>query len=184
MKKCRRRKCLSCGELFLPDYRNRQRQSYCSDPSCRKASKAASQAKWRASSKGCDYFGGPENVRRVQLWRKAHPGYWKTKSSTNPSALQDRCSSQHADNQQVNLSLVEQALQDACFSQTAFIAGLMSSLTGDALQENIAGSIRRFHAQGQRILGMRPSLHQQGVASDDSQVPHQPSKAPPHSQAV
>jgi len=32
-------KCLHCKKLFVPDYRNRGRQKYCSDPECQAASK-------------------------------------------------------------------------------------------------------------------------------------------------
>jgi len=41
-----RRKCKCCRELFRPDPRNRRHQRYCSAPRCRRASKAASQARW------------------------------------------------------------------------------------------------------------------------------------------
>jgi len=46
MKRGTRRKCLCCGSLFRPDPRNRRHQRYCSQPACRKASKAASQRRW------------------------------------------------------------------------------------------------------------------------------------------
>jgi len=48
----RRRKCLNCGQLFRPDPRNLRHQRYCSAPVCRKASKAASQARWLAKRAG------------------------------------------------------------------------------------------------------------------------------------
>ncbi|MEW6326026.1 MAG: hypothetical protein AB1487_00265, partial [Thermodesulfobacteriota bacterium] len=32
---------------------------------------------------------GPENVFRVQEWRRAHPGYWRRKASLSREALQD-----------------------------------------------------------------------------------------------
>ena len=39
----RRCKCLHCKQLFVPDYRNRERQKYCSTPACKRASKRARQ---------------------------------------------------------------------------------------------------------------------------------------------
>ena len=42
----RRCKCLHCKMLFVPDYRNRGRQKYCSAPECQKASKRARQQRW------------------------------------------------------------------------------------------------------------------------------------------
>ena len=70
-----RRKCICCRKLFRPDPRNRHHQRYCSAPVCRAASKAASQARWLAKPENQDYFRGPVNVARVQLWRSRHPGY-------------------------------------------------------------------------------------------------------------
>jgi len=45
MKTSRKKKCCHCRKLFRPDPRNFKKQSYCSEPACRKASKAASQKK-------------------------------------------------------------------------------------------------------------------------------------------
>jgi len=87
MPRPRRRKCRHCGQLYEPDPRNCHHQKYCSQPDCRKASKAASQKRWRASDKGRDYFRGPANALRVKAWRKAHPGYWQRPRKTS-GALQ------------------------------------------------------------------------------------------------
>ena len=72
-----RRKCKCCRMLFRPDPRNRHHQRYCSAAACRAASKAASQARWRAAPENQGYFRGPVNVARVQAWRSRHPGYWR-----------------------------------------------------------------------------------------------------------
>jgi len=88
MSRRRQHKCRHCGQLYQPDPRNVRRQRYCAQPACRQASKAASQARWRASPKGRGYFRGRANVLRVQAWRKAHPGYWRRrpKASQSPDA--------------------------------------------------------------------------------------------------
>ena len=75
MAKAGQRKCMSCGEFFLPDHRSGERQRYCCAAACRRASKAASQASWLAKPPNHDYFSGPVHVARVQAWRAAHPGY-------------------------------------------------------------------------------------------------------------
>ena len=59
--------------MFLPDRYNYQKQLYCEKDDCRKVSKKASQKKW--SNENPDYFKGQTNVKRVQEWRKEHPGY-------------------------------------------------------------------------------------------------------------
>jgi hypothetical protein len=85
----RRRKCLCCRAWFSPDPRKRGQQRYCSDERCRKASKVASQQRWLRKSENEDYFHGPEQVDRVQRWRRAHPGYWRQKLARDGLALQD-----------------------------------------------------------------------------------------------
>ncbi len=48
----RKRKCKNCHDYFLPDYRNRRRQKFCSQPSCRKASKACNHRQASATIGG------------------------------------------------------------------------------------------------------------------------------------
>ena len=69
-----RRKCKCCLKLFRPDPRNRHHQYYCSASGCRAASKAASQARWRAKPENQSYFCGPVNVARVQAWGRVESG--------------------------------------------------------------------------------------------------------------
>ena len=60
MAKQRQRKSLYCGQLYRLDTRNLRHQRYCSAPTCRKASKAASQARWLSTPQNRNYFRGPE----------------------------------------------------------------------------------------------------------------------------
>jgi hypothetical protein len=71
------RRCLSCKHLYTPDPRSRHRQLFCSEPACKKASKALSQKYWHAKPENRNYWRGPEQVERVRGWRNAHPQYWK-----------------------------------------------------------------------------------------------------------
>ena len=68
-----RRKCLNCRRMFRPDPRNRRHRRYCSASACRKAGKAARQARWLSKPSNRDCFRGPEHVARVRAWRAAHP---------------------------------------------------------------------------------------------------------------
>ena len=65
----KKKKCKNCKTLFIPDTRNANRQKYCSEPENR------------------EYFRGPENVIRVQQWRKNNPGFWKK----SKNALAETC---------------------------------------------------------------------------------------------
>lgn len=48
-----------------------------------------SQKYWHAKPENRNYWRGPENVRRVQEWRKAHSQYWKRRKPKRRIALQD-----------------------------------------------------------------------------------------------
>ena len=82
-------KCLCCNEKFHHDARNRRHQQYCAKDACRKASKVARQARWLAKPENLDHWKGPENVQRVQEWRKANPGYSRRRGPRRRVALQD-----------------------------------------------------------------------------------------------
>ena len=148
----RRRKCRNCGQLYDPDPRNLRHQRYCSQPACRQASKTASQARWRASPKGRDYFRGPANVLHVQAWRKAHPGYWR-KRRKKQEALQDHCRPQVLVPPQDKPNLDVGALQDVILTQGLVLTGLVVQLTDCALQEDIASATQKLVRLGQQIQG-------------------------------
>lgn len=151
-------KCLHCNELQLADYRNRGRQCYCPKPECRRASKARSQAQWLSKPENQNHFRGGENCERVRQWRQSHPGYWRKKKSAAVEPLQETCSAQVPIEQEVVKTRVPDALQDICFSQPALIVGLISVLTGHALQEDIVASTRSFLSRGEDILRMKPRV--------------------------
>ena len=170
----RKCKCLHCKDLFRADYRNRTRQKYCSKPDCRRASKIASQRKWVTSIKGNDYFKGPDNVLRVQEWRKANPGYWRRTSPDSEKALQDSLPSQRDLNQSDRDSSGRSALQDICSLQVPLLLGLISHLTGTTLQDNIEESARRMVDLGEDILKMYQPYKPEGGFSygrEKSSVP-------------
>lgn len=161
-KRLRKRICKNCKELYLPDYRNRYHQRYCSKSKCRLASKKASQQKWLCSEKGRGYFQGPSNVEHVQQWRKEHPGYWKKDMSKVKNALQDDCISQPALNQGDTYKLKKDTLQDICSSQLPLLVGVISILTGNTLQDDIVETSRRFINLGYDILRMHSNSPKKG----------------------
>ena len=158
MAQCGQRKCLCCQEFFLPDYRNADRQRYCPAAACRRASKAASQAAWLARPDNADYFRGPVQVRRVQAWRVANPGYGRGRLRSRP-ALQEPLVPQvldpveqtapHAEPAPIAASL---ALQDACDPTQALLAGLIGHLFSLTLQDDMAATTRLLVQRGQDLL--------------------------------
>lgn len=157
--RAQKRKCLHCKGYFTPDPRTKYHQEYCSKIACRQASKKAAQQRWLASSKGAGYFSGSYNVARVQKWRREHPGYWKNTASRRGEPLQDVLNSQVADikgDTNIRDLLPHDALQDLSFLQPALFIGLIASLTGSTLQDDIAKTTRRFIDSGRDILCTAP----------------------------
>ena len=177
------RKCLCCKLFFDPDHRNRERQRYCSQPECRRASKSASQGAWLAQSDNRDYFRDPVHVARVQAWRAAHPGYSRGKRR-RVSPLQDALSTQGHD-------LIEEtairgesasapALQDILIapsdSLSPVLVGLIAHLFEVTLQEDIAATTRRLVQLGHDVIN--------GSRDEDCQTGAAPRAAAPGARAV
>ena len=145
-------KCLHCKRLFVPDYRNRGRQRYCSAAECQSVSKRRSQQCWLARPENQNYFRGPDQVRRVQQWRAEHPGYWKRQPRRPRRALQDACSEQVPIQQELLPVQAPQvsrpALQELCEVKTPLLVGLIAQFTDAALQEDIVAYTRRLIARG------------------------------------
>lgn len=148
------RKCLCCNEMFHPDARNRRHQRYCAKDACRKASKAARQARWLAKPENRDYFRGSANCERVRQWRLANPGYSRRKAASCRDALQDVSNPQPVENKSTITSCTTSPLQDVLLMQPALLVGLISVMTGHALQDDIAASARVFLNRGRDILRM------------------------------
>ncbi|MBW2220659.1 MAG: hypothetical protein JRF40_14405 [Deltaproteobacteria bacterium] len=164
----KKKRCKNCKRLFIPDYRNRNRQNYCKRDKCRKASKVASQEKWVDKPENRNYFRGPENVQRVQDWRRQNPGYWK-QSSNKVIALQDPLTTQLSENNKDNRELQNDALQDLLKAQPLVMIGLISNFIGSALQDDIADTLLRMQQSGQDILYCQP---QKRGGKDDCEIPN------------
>ncbi len=152
------RKCLFCGGFFDPDARNRERQRYCADAACQRASKAASQAAWLAKPENSGYFRDPAHVARVQAWRAANPGHGSGKRRLAP-ALQDALIAQVID--PIEESFIRgdapeippaPALQDLLNAPSPVLAGLIAHLFEVTLQEDIAAATRRLVQLGNDVI--------------------------------
>ena len=152
----KRKKCRHCRRLFVPDARNKGRQKYCSQPACQKASKIASQKKWLAKPENKNYFRGPENVLRVQEWRKQNPGYWRRGSPKSKNALQETLNGQPFENSKDNGKNAAFALQDSLIMQPAVLIGLIANITGQALQDDMVRTVLGLQQLGSDILHYSP----------------------------
>ena len=140
-------KCCCCRATFQPDARNRYHQKFCSRPRCRRASKRASQRRWVNKAENRAYFCGPENVRRVQEWRKAHPDYSRKPRSASAGALQENCASKSAGKTQGGLDsppVHASALQEVCRQELPLLVGLIARIQPCALQKAWQSTSRRW----------------------------------------
>jgi hypothetical protein len=153
MARGRRRKCKCCRRLFRPDPSNRRHQRYCSAPRCRRASKAASQARWLALPDNRDYFRDAWHGARVRAWRSHNPGYWR-KVQRRATALQDVQTAQPIDPAGKTDNFVRLPLQDLVMAQEAVLIGLIAHLVGTPLQDDLVRTTDRLLRLGQDILAM------------------------------
>lgn len=152
------RKCVKCNEVYRPDARNRYHQRYCPKPVCQRASKAASQARWRAMPENADYDrNNAKNVARVRAWQKAHPGYWKRRAGKRSAVLQDVLIPEVAAEQKE----VEQddsfVLREISRSQVPLMMGLIAHLGDLSYAEDIVAMVNRLVARGQALMGKIPN---------------------------
>jgi len=130
------------------------RQKYCFKPTCRHASEAASQRRWLSEDGNGDTFRGPDQVKRVQEWRRNHPGYWKRKRppshGTQPVDIQRHEPHQSSCNAPASPL---PALQDDWIAQHPAFVGLISMVAGSTLQEDIEATTRQVLLRGRHILG-------------------------------
>jgi len=177
-----RRKCRCCNDLFLPDYRNETRQKYCSAAACRQASKAASQRRWLSKPGSRDCFHSSTRLKKIQAWRKAHPGYWRKPkpSSQGTQATEDKQVNPEQESCNVP-SRNLRTLQDTCPIQPSEFVGLISMLTGSTLQEDIAATRRHLLLRGRNILGIKfPETNETLIhPCHDRQTPPPTGAAPP-----
>ena len=151
MARGRRRKCKCCRKFFCPDPCNRRHQRYCSEPACRAASKAASQARWFAQPANRDYFRGPVHLARTQDWRARHQGYWR-KTPRHRNALKDVSTAQAIDGAEKTIISARLPLQDLLTAQPAVLIGLIAHIAGTPLQDDIVRAVDRLLRLGKDIL--------------------------------
>lgn len=165
MKPAKSRLCLYCEQAFKVDPRNARHQKYCSAPTCRKASKAASQRAWLAAPENRDYHSGPDAVARVRAWQSAHPAYRAAQKAKRTAALQDHCAAQVLEfKQEIEIlpdvverpsEAVSPALQDFIGAQPLVFIGLIAHFFNLTLQDDIASATRSLQKLGEDIANGR-----------------------------
>ncbi len=178
--KQKRKRCPHCRKLFTPDHRNIKRQRFCCQTvACRKASKKDSQQRWLNKPENRDYFRSRENCDRVRDYRARHPDRCRKKSPPKKRAvLQDDLTPQHTENNGNTARLEPGLLQDIIQAQPYVILGLIANITGTALQDNMAITVRRLLNMGLDIASQ--PITGRGEHHDIQRTHH----APAHSQGA
>ena len=155
---CRRRRCLNCKQLFLPDLKSRYHQKFCSAGECRKTSKARSQKLWKEKPQNRSYWCGPEHVERVRAWRKANPAFSGRKANRGKAPRKPVASAK------IQRGVNFQPLQDDLLPEDPLIVGVISALAGSSLQDDIVVMCKHLIAKGREILDRnRPPKNKSSV---------------------
>ena len=76
----RRKRCLSCRELFDPDPRTQSKQKYCSKESCQSHRQHLNEYRWLTNNPdGLEY-----QKELTKRWYKAHPEYSRERRENDP----------------------------------------------------------------------------------------------------
>lgn len=151
--KYRKIRCKNCGNYFYPNSYNRYHQRYCSGNECRKVSRRSSSKKYREKQAKCPEYRQKESVR-VQQWQAANPDYWHKRHKTSKKFSSDAVLRDFAQVQ--NLQSEVTVLRDSVNSQYHVIEGLIITLTGDVLRDNIGAYIRRMYDKSLEVSGNIP----------------------------
>ena len=148
----RSRACAHCGQRFVVNPRLGKRHRFCSSLDCTRASRKAARKKWLRKNGGQRYFAGNQSADRVRSWRMEHPRYWKRGRASTHS----RCNG-FTLTKELAATLRYVALQDTIDMRLALEIGIISQLSGAALQDTIAKEIRRLMLRGYAILRRAPT---------------------------
>jgi len=155
----RKRKCLNCGEWFLSGPYNAHHQLYCGKDECRKAGKHASSRRYRERKQTDPEFKEKEK-KRVLVWRKRNPGYWKKvklkktgKKLKNDVALRDFAPAEYRGE--------IDALRDRLYRQETCFKGFMAFVNG-TLRDDIGSQMNHYYDIGKHFSDAAETSWQQG----------------------
>lgn len=106
-------------------------------------SRTASRKKWLRKNGGKSYFRGTAAKDRVREWRKKNPRYWRRKKINR---------ARFSISKRLAAIMRFVALQDTIDANLALKIGIISRITGGALQDEIASEIRKLMLRGDAIL--------------------------------
>ena len=151
--KNRKIKCKNCGNYFYPDNFNRHHQRYCGRLECRKASRLASARSYRKKKSKDKEFRYRESERAKQ-WQRKNRNYWKNRQKSSKKIEKNKVLRDIAQVKKLHSDVG--VLRDIANLQCVVIEGLIVTLTGDVLRDDINTFIRRMYDKGQTVSGRLP----------------------------
>jgi hypothetical protein len=76
----RRKRCLSCHELFEPDPRTQGHQKYCSSENCQTVRQRLNEKDWRQRNPDCVVY----QQSQSREWHRARPNYSRRRRANDP----------------------------------------------------------------------------------------------------
>ena len=152
--KNRKIRCKHCMDYFYPDNYNRHHQRYCcKDNKCRKASRAASSKEYRKKKSEDTQFCQKESAR-VKLWQSKNPNYWKNRQKSSKKVEKNNFLRDFAQVEKLHSEMM--VLRDFAKLQHVVLTGVIVTLTGDVLRDDINSFIRQMYDKGNEVSGMVP----------------------------
>jgi hypothetical protein len=148
--KNRKIRCKNCGNYFHPDNYNRHHQKFCSRDECKKASHRASSREYRKIKSEKAEFRRRES-ERVKLWQSKNPDYWKRSQKNAKKVKETKLLRDFAQVEKLTGDI--SVLRDFANLQYFVIEGLIVTLTGDVLRDNIKGFVRQMYNKGREVSG-------------------------------
>lgn len=146
-------RCKNCGNYFYPDNFNRHHQRYCSRLECRKTSNAASSKAYRKKQSQTAEYRRKES-ERVKRWQRKNPNYWKNRQKSSKKIEKNKVLRDFAQVEKLHSDVG--VLRDIAKLQDAVLKGVIVTLTGDVLRDDINTFIRQMYDKGNEVSGMMP----------------------------
>jgi len=147
------RRCKGCKQLFFPDPRTWQRQTFCGKAECQEARMRKNRREWLARPDNEHYWRDNQKSKdRVREWRKRNPGYWKRTRRTSEGTLQEEIEPKKIGRKRGRGAFGRPPLPEERRRDDILIMGIIAEITGSTLPEDIARTYRRIVAKGREIL--------------------------------
>jgi hypothetical protein len=144
----KKRRCVHCGELFIPSPYNAYHQRYCGKEECRKASNRAGSKNYRKMKKDDPEF-KKEEKERVYRWRKKHPDHRK-RANAKKMRKKSEFDAVLRDFAPVQIDTEMNVLRDYLYRQELCLKGFAIHLNGGS-RDDIGSLLNHYYDIGKHF---------------------------------